>query len=77
MADYSPRWREHRRFALMTLRNFGMGKNSMEDRIYGEIQYIMDTLENNNGMLPTGPLNPLAYHVILERTIEKASNALS
>ncbi|XP_074533575.1 cytochrome P450 2F2-like isoform X2 [Halichoeres trimaculatus] len=33
----------------MTLRNFGMGKNSMEDRIYGEIKYIIETLEKNNG----------------------------
>ncbi|XP_074533553.1 cytochrome P450 2J6-like [Halichoeres trimaculatus] len=49
LADYGPSWREHRRFALMTLRNFGMGKNSMEDRIHGEIKYIMGTLEKNDG----------------------------
>ncbi|KAM3609886.1 uncharacterized protein V6R79_021927 [Siganus canaliculatus] len=49
LADYGPSWREHRRFALMTLRNFGMGKNSMEDRIHGELQYIIKTLKESNG----------------------------
>ncbi|XP_069575532.1 cytochrome P450 2F2-like [Brachyistius frenatus] len=49
MADYGSNWREHRRFALMTLRNFGLGKNSMEDRIHGEIEYTVKTLENSIG----------------------------
>lgn len=50
MQDYNGTWREHRRFALTTMRNFGMGKTSMEDRIRGEIEYIVNTLEKNNGM---------------------------
>ncbi|XP_041650585.1 cytochrome P450 2F2-like isoform X1 [Cheilinus undulatus] len=49
LADYGSTWKEHRRFALMTLRNFGMGKNSMEDRIHGEMQYITKTLEESAG----------------------------
>ncbi|XP_029952743.1 cytochrome P450 2J6-like isoform X2 [Salarias fasciatus] len=49
MADYGLNWKEHRRFALMTLRNFGMGRTSMEDRIHGEIQYLIKTLEGNIG----------------------------
>ncbi|XP_035982343.1 cytochrome P450 2F2-like [Fundulus heteroclitus] len=49
MADFGPMWREHRRFALMTLRNFGLGKKSMEERILEEIQYIIETLEKNCG----------------------------
>ncbi|XP_067090106.1 cytochrome P450 2F2-like [Osmerus mordax] len=49
LVDYGSNWKEHRRFALMTLRNFGMGKNSMEERIHGEIQHIIDSLEKSVG----------------------------
>ncbi|XP_070828228.1 cytochrome P450 2J6-like [Chaetodon trifascialis] len=49
LADYGSSWKEHRRFALMTLRDFGLGKNSMEERIHGEIQYIIKTLEKSIG----------------------------
>ncbi|XP_060892884.1 cytochrome P450 2F2-like [Labrus mixtus] len=59
LADYGPGWKEHRRFALMTLRNFGMGKNSMEDRIYGEIEYVVKQLEMSIGK----PFSPqLMFH---------------
>ncbi|TDH09178.1 hypothetical protein EPR50_G00083860 [Perca flavescens] len=54
LADYGSSWKEHRRFALTTLRNFGMGKNSMEERIHGEIDYTIDTLEKSIGK----PFNP-------------------
>ncbi|XP_051807639.1 cytochrome P450 2F2-like isoform X2 [Acanthochromis polyacanthus] len=48
-SDYGPSWKEHRRFSLMTMRNFGLGKKSMEERIHDETQYIIKTLDNNIG----------------------------
>ncbi|XP_030632104.1 cytochrome P450 2F2 isoform X1 [Chanos chanos] len=54
LTDYGPSWREHRRFALMTLRNFGLGKQSMEERILGEVSYIIARLEKSAGK----PMDP-------------------
>ncbi|CAL8360296.1 unnamed protein product [Lota lota] len=59
LADYGVRWKEHRRFALMTLRNFGLGKQSMEERILAEIQFLMEPLDKCVG----GTMNPqLLFH---------------
>ncbi|XP_066504720.1 cytochrome P450 2F2-like [Hoplias malabaricus] len=57
--DYGPGWREHRRFSLTNLRNFGMGKRSMEDRILGELEHLTACLEKSAG----GSLDPhILFH---------------
>lgn len=45
-------WRRQRRFALSTLRTFGLGKSTMERRIREEIQYLQEEIEKEKGVLP-------------------------
>uniref|UniRef100_A0A671DSJ2 Cytochrome P450 family 2 subfamily J member 2 n=1 Tax=Rhinolophus ferrumequinum TaxID=59479 RepID=A0A671DSJ2_RHIFE len=47
-------WKEQRRFTLTTLRNFGLGKRSLEERIQEETQHLNQTIEEENGQ----PFNP-------------------
>lgn len=47
--NHGPPWVEHRRFALKQLRNFGLGKNTMESIIHGELQKLFGELDAIEG----------------------------
>uniref|UniRef100_A0A8C3HHG4 unspecific monooxygenase n=1 Tax=Chrysemys picta bellii TaxID=8478 RepID=A0A8C3HHG4_CHRPI len=51
------RWKKLRRFALTNLRNFGMGKKSIEDRIQEETRFLVERLRNTHGR----PFDPTLF----------------
>lgn len=65
-AQYGQSWKEHRRFTLSTLRNFGLGKKSMEERIREETSYLLQYFEGNMGAPfdPRSVLNNAVSNII-------------
>ncbi|XP_051788018.1 cytochrome P450 2J6-like [Erpetoichthys calabaricus] len=51
IVNYGTHWKEQRRFALSTLRNFGLGKKSMEARIQEEVAHLTESLEKYKGQI--------------------------
>ena len=42
-------WKEHRTFALSTLRDFGFGKRSLEGKILEEVEVFIDCMKGKGG----------------------------
>ncbi|XP_071980577.1 cytochrome P450 2G1-like isoform X2 [Engystomops pustulosus] len=60
------KWRDLRRFSLTTLRDFGFGKRSLEDRIHEETQHLVAVLKNSGDTFidPRQSLSKAFYNVI-------------
>ncbi|CAJ1060173.1 uncharacterized protein LOC121511702 [Xyrichtys novacula] len=66
-------WRRQRRFALSTLRNFGLGKNTMEQSICEEIRHLREEIENEKGEAfnPASVFNKAVSNIISQLVMGK------
>uniref|UniRef100_A0A914YIG3 Cytochrome P450 n=1 Tax=Panagrolaimus superbus TaxID=310955 RepID=A0A914YIG3_9BILA len=42
-------WREHRRFAIHVMRNLGLGRNLMQERVLAEVTWAIDEMKKEGG----------------------------
>ncbi|NP_001289295.1 cytochrome P450 2K4-like precursor [Phalacrocorax carbo] len=71
--SYGENWKVMRRFTLTTLRDFGMGKKAIEDRVVEEYRCLADTIEAQKGkpLEMTLMLNAAVANVIVSILLGK------
>uniref|UniRef100_A0A8B9L3L9 Uncharacterized protein n=1 Tax=Astyanax mexicanus TaxID=7994 RepID=A0A8B9L3L9_ASTMX len=66
MATYGNSWRQQRRFALHTLRDFGLGKKSVEERVAEEAHFLIKEMLKQEGkaFYPSHPIMNSVSNII-------------
>ncbi|XP_068558570.1 cytochrome P450 2J5-like [Cebidichthys violaceus] len=66
-------WKRQRRFALSTLRTFGLGKSTMEQSICEELRHLQEEIENEKGepFNPAGLFNNAVSNIICQLVMGK------
>ncbi|KAK7909426.1 hypothetical protein WMY93_014110 [Mugilogobius chulae] len=67
------KWKKQRRFALSTLRSFGLGKSTMEECIREEIQCLQEEIQTHKGepFRPAGLFNNAVSNIICQLVMGK------
>lgn len=57
------KWREQRRFSLQVLRDFGLGKSLMEEKILNEVNHLISHLDSVLKSSMIGPENGVSMQL--------------